>query len=66
MNLLTKQKESHRCRKLTYGYLEGKGGRNKLGDWGIYIYILEREKYTSKPQESKKVGGISLISRLTI
>ena len=34
MNLLTKQKESHRCRKQISGYWEGTGqGRNKLGDW---------------------------------
>ena len=26
MNLFTKQKESHRCRKETYFYWEGKGG----------------------------------------
>ena len=32
--LLTKQKQSHRCRKQTYGYQEGKGGRrDELGDW---------------------------------
>ena len=33
MNLFTKQKESHRCRKQTYGYQAGKVGRDKLGDW---------------------------------
>ena len=32
MNLFTKQKQSHGCRKQTYGYQEGKGG-DKLGDW---------------------------------
>ena len=26
MNLFTKQKESHRCRKQTYGYQGGSGG----------------------------------------
>ena len=26
MNLFTKQKESHRCRKQTYGYQRGKRG----------------------------------------
>ena len=25
MNLFTQQKQSHRCRKQTYGYLGGKG-----------------------------------------
>ena len=31
MNLFTKQKQNHRCRKQTYGY-KGMGGRDKLGD----------------------------------
>ena len=33
MNLSTKQKESHRCRKQIYSYQEKGGGREKLGDW---------------------------------
>ena len=33
MNLLTKQKETHRHRKQTYGYQKGKGERYKLGVW---------------------------------
>ena len=33
MNLFTKQKSSHRCRKQTYGYKGERGrGRDKLGD----------------------------------
>ena len=31
MNLSTKQNQSYRCRKQTYGY--GGKGRDKLGDW---------------------------------
>ena len=31
MNLFTKQKQSHRCRKQTYGY-QGGQERDKLGD----------------------------------
>ena len=35
MNLLTKQKQTHRLQKQTYGYQKGKGGkRDKLGVWG--------------------------------
>ena len=30
---ITKQKETHRHRKQTYGYQRGKGGRDKLGIW---------------------------------
>ena len=33
MNLFTKQKQSHRCRKQTYGYRGEGGGRDKLEDW---------------------------------
>ena len=33
MNLFRKQKQSHRCRKQTYGYQREKGDRNKLRDW---------------------------------
>ena len=32
MNLSTKQKQSYRCRKQTYGY-RGQGERDQLGDW---------------------------------
>ena len=39
MNLFTKQKKTHRCRKQTYGYQGRKGQRDKLGD-GIDIYTL--------------------------
>ena len=35
MNLFTKQKKSHRCKKgkQAYGYQGESGGKNKLGDW---------------------------------
>ena len=32
MNLFTKQKWTHRCRKQTYGYQGERRGREKLGD----------------------------------
>jgi len=32
MNPFTKQKWTHRCRKQSCGYQEGRG-RDKLGDW---------------------------------
>ena len=38
MNLFTKQKYSHRCRKQTYVYQGGKGGRDKLGDWYWHVH----------------------------
>ena len=33
MNLFTKQKQTHRLRKQTYGYQRGKMGRDTLGVW---------------------------------
>ena len=38
MNLSTKQKQTHRHRKQTYGYQRGKLGRDKLGVWGEQIH----------------------------
>ena len=38
MNLSTKQKQTHRHRKQTYGYPRGKGGRDKLGVWDEQIH----------------------------
>ena len=33
MKLFTKQKQTHRHRKQTYGYQRGKRGRDKMGVW---------------------------------
>ena len=33
MNLFTKQKQTHRHRKQTYGHQRGKGGVDKLEVW---------------------------------
>ena len=41
MNLFTKQKQTHRHRKQTYGYQRGKvggGGMDKLGVWDWHIH----------------------------
>ena len=49
MNLYTKQKETNRCRKQTYGYQRGKvEGRDKLEVWSsivvyTYYYIENRQ-----------------------
>ena len=50
MNLFTKQKQSHRCRKQTYGYQGGKAGVGGI-NWeiGIDIYtILYIKQITNK------------------
>ena len=41
INLFTKQKWSHRCRKQTYGYQGGKGGGRGI-TWEIGIDIYTR------------------------
>ena len=44
MNLFTKQKQTHRHRKQTYGYQRGKmGGKDKLGvwDWQVHSTIFK-------------------------
>ena len=41
MNLFTKQKQTHRFRKQTYGYQKGNivaGGRGKSGAWDEHIH----------------------------
>ena len=39
MNLFTKlSKVTHRCRKQTYAYQEGRQGRDKLGNWDWHIH----------------------------
>ena len=40
MNLFTKQKQSHRCRKQTYGYQVGKKGGGINWEIGTDIYTL--------------------------
>ena len=54
MNLFAKQKQSHRCRKQTYGYQVGKGGWDELGDWERHVcttmYKTDRCTRTSSVQ----------------
>ena len=40
MNLFTKQKQTHRHRKQTYGYQRGKGRRDNLGAWGQQVHTI--------------------------
>ena len=45
MNLFTKQKQTPRHRKQTYGYQGGKElGRDKLGDWNWHIHTAAAAK----------------------
>ena len=48
MNLLTKQEQTHRPWKQTYGYWRGKAvGRDKLGVWDYHIsstiYVIDNQ-----------------------
>ena len=48
MNLFTKQKQTHRARKQTYGHQrENVGRRDKLGAWNCYkhttIYKIDNQ-----------------------
>ena len=38
MSLFTKQKNTHRHRKQTYGYQRGNRGGDKLGVWDEHLY----------------------------
>ena len=46
MNFFTRQKQTHRSRKQTYGYQRGSGGRDKLVVWDqqVHTTIHKREK----------------------
>ena len=51
MNLFTKQKQSHRCRKYTYGYQGGKSGGGINWEIGTDIYtLLYIKQITNKDQ----------------
>ena len=54
MNLFTKQKQTHRHRKQTYGYQKGNGGgrRDKLGVWD---YQIQTTIYKIDKQQSPTV-----------
>ena len=49
MNLFTKQKQTHRHRKQTYGYQRGRGGRDKLG-------VLDKQIQTTIYKIDKQQG----------
>ena len=40
MSLFTKEKQTHRHRKQTYGYQRGKGGRNTSGVQNLQILTI--------------------------
>ena len=61
MNLLTKQKQTHRHRKQTYGYQRGRGGKDKLGVWNqqIQTTIYKRDKQQGPTVEHRELYSVS-------
>ena len=62
MNLFTKQKQTHRYRKQTYGYQRGMGGgRDKLGVWDqqIHTTIYEIDKQQEPTVQHRELYSIS-------
>ena len=55
MNLFTKQKQTHRHRKQTYGHQRGKGGVDKLEVWDQQIqttvYKIDKQGHTVQHRE---------------
>ena len=48
MNLYTKQKQSHKCRKQTFGYLRGKGKEGYFGRLALTYTLLYMKWVTDK------------------
>ena len=64
MNLFTKQKESHRCRKQTYGFQGGSGGEINW-EIGIDIYIVLYIKQITKRNLLYSTGNSTQYSVIT-
>ena len=61
MNLFTKQKQTHKHRKQTYGYQRGKWGRDKLGVWNqqIQTNIYKTDKQQGPSVQHRVLYSIS-------
>ena len=59
MNLFTKQKQTHRLRKQTYGYQGGKvSRRDKLGGWDIHTTIYKINNQQGPTIQHRKLCSI--------
>ena len=65
MNLFAKQKQSHRCRKQTYGYQGGKGGGGMNWEIGIDIYTLVYMKQVTNENLLCNTGNSTQCSVVT-
>ena len=58
LNLFTKQKHTHRCRKQTYGYQREKGWRRINWEFGISKYRLLYIKQVNNKVLLYRIGAI--------
>ena len=59
MNLLTKQKQSHRGRKQTYGYQRGNiVGRDKSGAWDEHITIYKTDNQQGPTVQRRELYSV--------
>ena len=65
MNLFTKQKQSHRCKKQTYGYQAGKVGEGINWEIGIDIHTLLYIKQLTKKDLLYSTGNSTQYSVMT-
>ena len=65
MNLFTKQKQNHRCRKQTYAYQGGKEGGGINWEIGINIYTLLYIKQISNKNQLYSTGNSTQYSVMT-
>ena len=60
MNSFTKQKQTHRQRKQTYGYQSGKGGGiNQEYGINIYTLIYKRDNQQGPTVQHREIYSIS-------
>ena len=64
MNLFTKQKKTHRCRKQTYGY-QGRRGGGINWEIGIDIYTLLYIKWITNKDLLYSIGNSTQYSVMT-
>ena len=63
MNLFTKQKQTHRHRKQTYGQQRGKLGEDKLGIWDqkIHTTIYKIDKQQGPTMQTRKLQYLEIM-----
>ena len=65
VNLFTKQKQSHTCKKQSYDYQGGKGRMDKLEDWDWDRYTLLNIKQITNKDLLYRTGNSTQYSVMT-